>query len=150
MPKTAKCLSVKNPYAGWIADGAKTIELRSWHTHYRGPLVICASQKGETQTHGMPDGVARCLVTLSEVRPFLPSDAAAARNQWRSGLYAWVLTDRRPLPPIPVKGRLGLFPPPPPLWRVLLRPASRPRTGNPSPTSANRRGTARASTPARA
>lgn len=146
MPNAIKCLSVKNPYAGWIADGVKTIELRSWYTHYRGPVVICASQRGETQDHGMPDGVARCLVTLSEVRPFLPTDSVAAHNPWRPGLYAWVLTDRRPLSPVPVRGRLGLFPPPDQLRRQLPRPASRGKTENPSPTVSNRRGTARAAT----
>ena len=114
-----KCLSVKNPYAGWIADGSKTIELRSWRCGYRGPLIICASARGETADHDMPNGVARCLVTLIDIRPFTRVDAQAARNRWRRGLYAWVLTDCRPLPPVPVKGRLGLFPPPARLRRAL-------------------------------
>lgn len=126
-----KCLSVKNPYAGWIADGSKTIELRSWRTHYRGPVIICASARGETINHGMPDGVARCIVTLSEVRPFLKSDTGPAKNAWRSGLYAWILTNRRPLPPVPVKGRLSLFDPPPQLRRELGPSASRRKTENP-------------------
>lgn len=127
-----RCLSVKNPYAGWIADGNKTIELRSWRTHYRGPLVICASARGETADHGMPDGVARCLVTLTDVRPFTRADAAEARNAWRAGLYAWVLSDVQPLPPVSVKGRLGLFAPPPALRRALARqPASPGKRGNP-------------------
>ena len=125
-----KCLSVKNPYAGWIADGSKTIELRTWRTQYRGPLIICASARGETAEHGMPDGVSRCRVTLSEVRPFLKSDTTQAKNAWRPGLYAWVLTDRASLPSVPVKGRLGLFPPPPQLRRVLRPAASRRKTEN--------------------
>lgn len=128
-----KCLSVKNPYAGWIADGSKTIELRSWRSHYRGPVVICASARGETTDHGMPDGVVRCLVDLVDVRPFLKSDVAAAKNAWRPGLFAWVLTNRRPLPPIPVKGRLSLFDPPPTLRRTLRPAASRRKTENRAP-----------------
>ena len=118
-----KCLSIKNPYAGWIADGSKTIELRSWRCHYRGPVIICASARGDTTDHGMPNGVSRCLVTLVDIRPFTRADARAAKNTWRPGLFAWVLTDCRPLPPIPVKGRLGLFDPPAPLRTVLPRPS---------------------------
>jgi len=114
-----RCLSVKNPYAGWIADGSKTIELRSWRSHYRGLVIICASARGATTDHGMPDGVARCLVTLVDIRPFTRADARAARNKWRRGLYAWVLVGCLPLRPVPVKGRLGLFPPPPALLRAL-------------------------------
>lgn len=38
-----KALSIRQPWAGLIALGIKTIELRSWSTSYRGPLLICAS-----------------------------------------------------------------------------------------------------------
>jgi hypothetical protein len=40
-----KGLSVKQPWAGFIADGRKTIETRTWKTDYRGPLLICASAR---------------------------------------------------------------------------------------------------------
>lgn len=38
-------LSVRQPFASFIRDGSKTIETRSRKTNYRGPLLICASQK---------------------------------------------------------------------------------------------------------
>ena len=38
-----KALSIKQPWAGMIACGAKPIEYRSWKTPYRGDLLICAS-----------------------------------------------------------------------------------------------------------
>jgi hypothetical protein len=40
-----KALSVKQPWAELIASGIKTIETRIWHTHFRGPLLICSSKK---------------------------------------------------------------------------------------------------------
>jgi len=41
-----KALSVKQPWANKIASGEKTIEVRTWYTHYRGPLLIVLSLVG--------------------------------------------------------------------------------------------------------
>ncbi len=40
-----KALSLWQPWASAIAEGAKRIETRSWQTHYRGPLLIHAGKK---------------------------------------------------------------------------------------------------------
>lgn len=37
-----KALTIWQPYASWIIDGAKWIENRTWATGYRGPLAIHA------------------------------------------------------------------------------------------------------------
>lgn len=37
-----KALTIWQPYASWIVDGAKLVENRTWVTQYRGPLVIHA------------------------------------------------------------------------------------------------------------
>jgi len=37
-----KALTVRQPWAHHIAQGLKTIEVRSWRTSYRGPLLITA------------------------------------------------------------------------------------------------------------
>jgi hypothetical protein len=39
---TLRCLTVRQPWASAIADGVKTIELRSWKVSHRGPLGIHA------------------------------------------------------------------------------------------------------------
>ncbi|MFN6025464.1 MAG: ASCH domain-containing protein, partial [Planctomyces sp.] len=39
-----KALSIRQPFASLIAAGKKTVELRTWYTHYRGPLLICAAK----------------------------------------------------------------------------------------------------------
>lgn len=46
-----KALSLTQPWATLVAQGAKRIETRSWPTSYRGPLVIHASK-------GLPGWVA--------------------------------------------------------------------------------------------
>lgn len=38
-----KALSVKQPWACLLVEGVKKIEVRSWVTAHRGPLLICAS-----------------------------------------------------------------------------------------------------------
>jgi len=40
-----KALSIRQPWAGLIAAGVKTIETRNWRTGYRGQLLICASRQ---------------------------------------------------------------------------------------------------------
>jgi len=39
-----KALSIRQPWAWLIVQGFKTVENRSWRTHYRGPILIHASQ----------------------------------------------------------------------------------------------------------
>lgn len=41
-----KAISLWEPWATLIRTGAKTIETRSWSTHYRGELLICAAKGG--------------------------------------------------------------------------------------------------------
>lgn len=45
-PKTIpfKAISIKQPFAGLIAYGGKSLEIRTWSTKYRGRLLICASR----------------------------------------------------------------------------------------------------------
>ena len=106
-----KCLSVKQPWASLIASGRKTVELRSWDTRYRGPIIICASARPHLGTsHALgPLGVTTCLVNLVDVRPCQPGDS----HLWEPGPrdLAWVLELVRPLPPVPVSGRLSLWAP---------------------------------------
>lgn len=97
-------LSVKEPWAGLIRSGRKTIEVRSWLTKYRGPLVICASAAPKSDLSGH----AVAVVQLVECRPATAKDSGAACFEVRDG-YAWVLREVRAIKPYPVKGRLGIF-----------------------------------------
>ncbi len=101
-----KALSLKQPYANWVASGRKTLETRKWSTSYRGDILICASTTG----NGEPIGVALCVVEVVDVRPMTELDEAAACVELYPKAQAWELRNRRVLKePFPVKGMLGLF-----------------------------------------
>lgn len=44
MSRSWHALSVKQPWAALLAYGAKTVEVRTWKTNRRGPLLIHASK----------------------------------------------------------------------------------------------------------
>ena len=46
----------------------------------------------------------------------------SSRSKWFEGPVGWVLSKPKRLPFIPLKGRLGLFDPPPKIIRQLARP----------------------------
>lgn len=108
-----KALSIKNPYATLIYQGEKTIEVRSWPTHFRGELLICSTARPSNQIARdlklVPDGVMVCIARLIDCRPFVASDVPDALVPWVPGHYAWVLGSVRHSCWRPVKGRLGLF-----------------------------------------
>ena len=119
-----KALSFRQPWAELILQGRKTIDLRTYNTHYRGPLAVHASQKMETghcREHNLdPDNLdAGGIVGTVELVDVIPLDEAAYQEQltahlagrrWREGLYGWVLAHPQRLPEfIPARGRTNLF-----------------------------------------
>ena len=109
-----KAISIRQPWASMIADGHKTIEIRTWTTRYRGPLLIVASARRDPEHLDLPTGCALCVVQLADVRPLVTADLPAAGmdpEEWEVGPdgWAWVLTDPRPVERRPIKGRLGLY-----------------------------------------
>jgi len=110
-----RCLSVRQPWASLIEAGTKTIELRSWTTHYRGPLLILAGSRPWRGKHDwprdFPRGVTICVVDLVDVRPARADDADGARVTPAAGDFAWVLANPRPIARVPAKGKLGLYSP---------------------------------------
>ena len=103
-----KALSVHPKWAGLIAKGVKTLEVRSKNCRYRGPLLIVSSLRPAHP--GVPSGHALCVVDVVGARPMVESDAAAAHVPLVEGHFVWELANVRPLHfPHPVKGSLGLF-----------------------------------------
>ena len=39
-----KAISVRQPWASFLAGGGKSVECRTWRCSYRGPLLICSSK----------------------------------------------------------------------------------------------------------
>jgi hypothetical protein len=108
-----KALSIKQPWASLIASGRKTIELRTWQTHYRGPLIVCSSgspRRGTPFEIG-PRGVALCVVELESIERASPLHERAACSGVNPGEFAWHLSNPRPFEPLPYKGQLNIFTP---------------------------------------
>lgn len=98
-----KALSIKQPWANMIAAGEKTIETRTWHTRWCGPLLIVSSKKPAIE----PAGYALAIAQLVDCRPMTVADEVAACckvNGW-----AWVLENVKRIEPFPVKGQLALY-----------------------------------------
>jgi len=119
-----KALSIRQPWAELILQGRKTIELRTWQTHYRGRIAIHASQTVREEAcvaYGLdPARVVRgALVGMVELAGILPLDERGwetLRDQHLSlrdfpgPMFGWRLEDPQRLPqPIPMRGRMSLF-----------------------------------------
>jgi len=110
-----KCLTVKQPYAGLIATGAKTIEVRKKPTKYRGELMISSSKKPITSKAGV-NGALICSVVLMDclrvkdlnedqwIETMIDEDQNKYIDQ-----YAWVLASPKRTIEIPIKGNLGIW-----------------------------------------
>lgn len=108
-----------------IAHGEKTIELRTWATRHRGPLLIVASKRPRVvgaDGRELPRGVAVCIVDVIDCRRAVDSDASAACSSISSGGFAWVLSNARKVDPVFIQGRLKL-------WRVDLGSRHFPNAG---------------------
>ena len=101
-----KAISLKQPWANWVASGKKTLDTRRWKTNYRGDLVICSSKNPKIE----PAGYVLCIVELYDIKPMKKSHEKKACVKVYPGAYVWFLRNIRPIsPPILVKGSLGLF-----------------------------------------
>lgn len=104
-----KALSIHPYWAGQIFIGKKTIEVRTWKTYYRGEILICSTNK---KWKGTIPGHALCTVQLRDVVPFTKKHLQASGmkpGEMIENAYAWLLEDVRPIRPVPVKGKLGLW-----------------------------------------
>ena len=115
---TLPALSIRQPWAWLIVNGHKDIENRSWATEFRGRTLIHAGKVPDKwaeqdylsceQNHGivipreLPLGG---IVGEADIVDCVDSHA----SPWFFGPWGFVLRDRRPLPFVPLRGRLGFF-----------------------------------------
>jgi len=116
-----KCLMVRQPWASQIANGSKTVEIRSWHYAHRGDLLIGASKNmaGQRMRDGTlyPSGMAIAHVKLVDCVPFNANkhgkaagcDRDTAQDCEDSGDWAWILAEARAIEPFAVKGQVKPF-----------------------------------------
>jgi hypothetical protein len=117
-----RILSIRQPWAGLIVTGAKTIENRKWSTRYRGPLLIHAGLKSlvgdRVEAYCKARGVD--LAKLPDSGNFhggiigicdLTDCVEESKNKWFNGPYGFVLENARPLRFISCPGQLRLYKP---------------------------------------
>lgn len=119
-----KTLSIRQPWAELILQGRKTIELRTWQTHYRGAILIHAGgnlEQDGCEAYGIdPAEITRGAIVgtvdIVDMVTFDTDSFAAMRDQhldlgdWPGDVLGWRLANPQRLEtPIPMRGRLGLF-----------------------------------------
>lgn len=103
--KIMKAISLKQPWANYVASGQKTVETRKWTTRYRGKILIVSSKSPNIP----PAGCAVAVAEIVDCRPMVKSDEKEAMIQVYPQAYSWILKDIRKINPFPVKGQLGIY-----------------------------------------
>lgn len=143
-----KALTVSQPWASLIARGIKTLEVRSWRTEYRGPLVIHASKNTPGQRADDLAWAKRrypgdyplgCVVAIADLvdcrRPRKPSDGeqslyAALGEELTPDDWLWCLTNIRPCVPVKCSGVLRVWDIDPALVQILSGEPTAPSAGS--------------------
>lgn len=89
-----KAISIHPEPVMAILAGEKKEEVRSWSTHYRGPLLICSTA---IKTPGCISGHAVCIVDLVDV------------EKTAEDSYVWLFEGVRCIKPFPIKGQRQLY-----------------------------------------
>ena len=120
-----RALSVRQPYAWAILHGGKDIENRTWHSEFRGPVLIHAG------LHWHAVGPAELARRMNLAIPSeLPLGGIVGMveivdcvdrhsSRWFEGPYGFVLRNPRTLPFTPCAGHLGFYEVAPNLLRTL-------------------------------
>jgi hypothetical protein len=111
-----RALTIRQPWASLIVRGDKDVENRSWTTRYRGVFAIHAGQRFDRDVQpwqhsivatidAFPRGAIVGVVDLMDV-------VRDSSSRWAEpACFHWVLANPRPIEPIPMRGRLGLWTP---------------------------------------
>ncbi len=124
-----RCLSIQQPWSWLIANGIKDIENRTWDTRYRGFILIHAGKTIDGtgfigDTLNRPYWRERLSLAALDAMPQKRDDydlggiigyatlkdvVTKYDSPWFIGPYGFVLTQRRTIDFIPLRGQLGLF-----------------------------------------
>lgn len=128
-----QAITLRQPWAALVACGAKRYETRSWATRHRGPLAIHASARWRAADRALlasepwrsalgpapgagvdlPLGRVLAVVQLTACVPtasLAPGYPESVFGDFAPGRWAWRLEGVRLLePPLPARGRLGLW-----------------------------------------
>lgn len=105
-----RALTVKQPYADLIAEGKKTIEVRSKNTSCRGMVLITSSASPKVEGRS---GVTICVADIAGTEKitanFPDKEKTCIPDEVKIYGYAWYLKNIRKVNPVPVKGQLGIY-----------------------------------------
>lgn len=117
-----KALSIHQPWAWLIVNGYKTIENRSWNTKYRGPVLIHASKNVRTRDYCNAvnllhrDNIGIALPGIDDLEhggivgiATITDCVTKSDSPFFFGPKGFVLASAKPLPFLPLKGRLSFF-----------------------------------------
>lgn len=106
-------LSIVTPNGGRIAQGLKTLEVRSWQPESFSlkNLVIVENQNFLLNDGNDEAGLAVALVDIQSAHPWQPDEMkAACASYWADGYYAWAINNVRPLlQPLEVRAKIKLY-----------------------------------------
>lgn len=124
-------LSVRQPWAALILAGRKTVEVRSWPTRHRGPILLHTGRQADSRAEPWAAVDSRELATVAAVRGGIVgvfeivdcieygSAERFAADAGRHGnpadwfrpprLFGFVLAAARPVPVYNISGNTGFF-----------------------------------------
>lgn len=110
-----RALSIAAPNGNRIAQGFKTIEVRSWRPDLEPSedfLIVENSHHLKEEWDVDPEGRAVALAKVKTVREYQLEDmTSACATMWSDGYYSWLLYDVRPISyNHAVPAALGLYP----------------------------------------
>jgi hypothetical protein len=124
-----KALSIQDPWASLIVAGIKPVENRTWSTPVRGPVLIHAGKKFDTEAYfwllnnwhqcGMPWTVDELLRQKERDRSWargaiigtadLVDCVTSHPSPFFFGEFGFVFANAKPIEPVPMRGRLQFF-----------------------------------------
>lgn len=122
-----KILSIRQPWAWLIVNGHKDIENRTWRTKHRGRFLVHAGLTMtkqdwlagvETAALVGDELVKKLMAAEQEIKAQRGGIVGSANitdcvdkssSPWFFGKHGFVLNNAKPLPFVPLKGRLGFF-----------------------------------------
>ena len=128
-----RCLTLRQPWATWVALGVKPIENRTRKVKRRGPILIHAGLGFDEDAWGrvgtprkfpplrsVPAGAIIAAASITDCH-----EADGCCSPWGeqgAGIFHWALADVRRLPePVPCKGALGFWRPDTATLAAVLR-----------------------------
>ncbi len=121
---TAKVITVKQPWAWFLAKGYKPVENRTWYTNYRGPILVQSSKapkfdfsEAQFLMHhfGIPDSEILepddpATSTGSIVGITMLTDCVSHHaSPFFTGPYGFVMDQARQTEPFEIRGKLNIF-----------------------------------------